>query len=115
MGVELLRGAEADLLESYVRFEDTSSGLGDRFYQTLDLALEGMRKHPEIAPIYRGAYPDWWLEKVGSDAPDMEDGDLQIIAQPGDSLGLNLYAGTFMREGDAENALPFPRQFPQGD
>jgi hypothetical protein len=65
MGVELLRGAEADLLESYVRFEDTSSGLGDRFYQTLDLALERMRKHPESAPIYRGAYRRLVLRPFG--------------------------------------------------
>ena len=68
-----------------------------------------------MGPIYRGAYPDWWLEKVGSDAPDVEDGDAKIIAQRGDFLGLNLYAGTFVRAGDAQSQIPWPRQFPQGD
>ena len=35
MQVELLRGAEADLLENYVRFEESREGLGDRFYRRL--------------------------------------------------------------------------------
>ncbi|MBW3635808.1 MAG: beta-glucosidase [Armatimonadetes bacterium] len=68
-----------------------------------------------LGPVFRGAYPDWWLKKVGNDAPEVQDGDMKIIAQKGDFLGLNLYAGTFLRAGDAQNAIPFPRQFPQGD
>ena len=56
MRVELLRGAEADLLENYVRLEEARSGLGDRFYHLLDFALERLRQFPEIAPIYAGVY-----------------------------------------------------------
>ena len=65
MRVELLRGAEADLLESYVRFEDSRSGLGDRFYRTLDFALERMRQHPEIGRVHRGAYRRLVLRPFG--------------------------------------------------
>lgn len=65
MRVELLRGAEADLLEAYVRFEQTSGGLGDRFYRTLDRALENVRRHPMIAPIYRDAYRRLVIRQFG--------------------------------------------------
>jgi plasmid stabilization system protein ParE len=65
MRVELLRGAEADLLEVYVRLEDGRPGLGERFYRTLDLALERLRQHPEIAPLYRGAYRRLVLQPLG--------------------------------------------------
>ena len=56
MQVELLRGAEADLLENYVRLEESREGLGDRFYRTIDYALERIRQFPEIAPVYQGSY-----------------------------------------------------------
>jgi len=56
MQVALLRGAEADLLENYVRLEELRPGLGDRFYGTIDYALERIRQFPEIAPIYHGRY-----------------------------------------------------------
>ncbi len=38
MRVELLRGAEADLLELYVRLEEVRSDLGERFYRLLSYA-----------------------------------------------------------------------------
>jgi plasmid stabilization system protein ParE len=56
MRVELLQGAEADLLEAYVRLEEQRTGLGERFYRTLDFALERMRQHPQMAPVYLGDY-----------------------------------------------------------
>ena len=65
MHVNLLRGAEADLLEAYVRFEQAGGGLGDRFYHTLDLALERVRQHPAIAPVYSGAYRRLVLRPFG--------------------------------------------------
>lgn len=68
---------------------------------------------PLMAPVYQGAYPDWFL--AAPDAPEIAAGDMEIIAQPGDFLGLNLYAGYFVRAGAPFQSLPFPRQFPQGD
>lgn len=56
MRIELLQGAEADLLEAYVRLEEQRSGLGERFYRTLDFALERLRQHPQMAPVYQGEY-----------------------------------------------------------
>ena len=68
---------------------------------------------PLMAPIFRGAYPDWLMESP--DAPDVQAGDMEIIAQPGDFLGLNLYAGYFVRADDGTRELPLPAQFPKGD
>lgn len=65
MRIELLRGAEADLLEAYVWLEEQRPGLGERFYRTLDFALERLRPHPEMAPVYRGAYRRLVLRPFG--------------------------------------------------
>ncbi len=68
---------------------------------------------PLMAPIFRGAYPDWFMDSP--DAPVVEDGDGEIIAQPNDFLGLNLYAGYFVSAQNPMQPLPFPAQFAQGD
>lgn len=46
MRIEFLQGAEADLLEVYVRLEEQREGRGERFYRTLDFALESLRQFP---------------------------------------------------------------------
>ena len=72
-----------------------------------------------MTPIYRGGYGDIFLEAAGADAPKVEAGDAEIIHAPGDFLGLNLYAGYFVRAGQggasAPEVLPFPGGFPRGD
>jgi beta-glucosidase len=71
-----------------------------------------------MAPIFRGEYSKEFLERVGDAAPQIEEGDLKLIAQPTDFLGLNLYAGYFVRAADNAEGyekVPFPEQFPQGD
>lgn len=68
---------------------------------------------PLMAPIFRGQYPDWFMELP--DAPVVEASDMETIAQPGDFLGLNLYSGYFVRAEKPMEQLPFPAQFPQGD
>ena len=47
MRVELLRGAEADLLESFIRLEELQLGLGDRFYRCRDRFLGAQLGYPE--------------------------------------------------------------------
>ena len=70
-----------------------------------------------MAPLFLGQYADAFLEAAGKDAPVIEPGDLETIAQPTDFLGLNLYAGDFIRAGTdgRPELLPFPSQFPHGD
>ena len=70
-----------------------------------------------LGPIFQGRYHDSFLEAAGADAPVVRVGDLEMISTPTDFLGLNLYAGDFVRarpDGSAE-LLPFPRQYPHGD
>lgn len=70
-----------------------------------------------LGPLFRGEYPDAFLAEAGADAPEVQPGDLERIAQPTDFLGLNPYAGDFVRAGrdGRPETLPFPRQFPKGD
>jgi beta-glucosidase len=70
-----------------------------------------------MAPLFRGQYPADFLERMGNDAPQVEQGDMELIAQPTDFFGLNLYAGSFVRAGKdgRPEAIPFPKQFPKGD
>jgi len=88
---------EADIAAARIRYEQTNCQL--------------------MGPLFWGTYPDAFLEEAGDDAPRIEDGDLELIGQPTDFLGLNIYAGEFVRAGiDGEpEVLLLPRQFPRGD
>jgi beta-glucosidase len=66
-----------------------------------------------MAPIFRGAYDEPFLRAAGHDAPSVMPGDMDLIAQPTDYLGLNVYAGDFVRAGP--EVLSFPSQYPRGD
>src|SRR5262249_34129876 len=52
-----------------------------------------------MGPLFRAEYPDSFLAEAGTDAPEVQPGDLDWIAQPTDFLGLNPYAGDFVRAG----------------
>lgn len=61
-----------------------------------------------LDPIYRGCYPEIEWDSLGNDVPDVEDGDLEIIAEPMDFIGINLYS-----PGDVVHAsrkLDFPEE-----
>jgi len=44
-----------------------------------------------LAPIFRGYYPERLFEWIGPHAPEIHDGDLEIIGQPLNFLGVNYY------------------------
>lgn len=69
-----------------------------------------------MGPLFLGRYPDSFLKEAGHDAPQIHSGDLELIASPTDYLGLNVYAGNFVRadsDGQPE-VLAFPNDYPQG-
>jgi beta-glucosidase len=69
-----------------------------------------------MGPIFLGHYPEAFLREARADAPRVEPGDMEQIALPTDFLGLNVYAGDFVRAGgdDRAEVLPFPRGYPAG-
>jgi beta-glucosidase len=69
-----------------------------------------------MGPIFLGEYSDEFLAEAGADAPEVKTGDMRLISQPTDFLGLNVYAGNFVRAGHdgRPEVLPFPRQYPTG-
>jgi beta-glucosidase len=52
-------------------------------------------------PVFLGRYPEDGLRLFGDEAPPIEPGDLELISQPVDFCGMNLYQGTPVRAGEA--------------
>jgi len=46
-----------------------------------------------IDPIFKGKYPAELMEWVGEMAPEIQQGDMVVISQPTDFLGINFYFG----------------------
>ena len=57
-------------------------------------------------PLFRGAYPADAIEHLGADAPTIEPGDMQVIRQPMDFLGVNLYTRNWI--STATPPIPAP-------
>jgi beta-glucosidase len=53
--------------------------------------LDGKMHRWFLDPIFRGSYPSDLLAQLGDFTPQIEDGDLEIIARPLDFLGANYY------------------------
>jgi len=68
-------------------------------------------------PLFRGRYADAFFDEEMDDAPVVADGDLELISSPMDFLGLNPYAGRFVRAGGdgAPDVLDFPTRYPCAD
>jgi beta-glucosidase len=52
-------------------------------------------------PVFLGHYPEDGWRLFGKDAPQVAEGDLEVIASPTDFLGLNIYQGATIRRGAA--------------
>jgi beta-glucosidase len=70
-----------------------------------------------LDPIYKGRYSDKYLKSCGRAQPKVESGDFELIGQPTDFLGLNIYAGLFVRRGkDGKPQLLLPSDsYPRTD
>ena len=69
-----------------------------------------------IYPALTGNYHPGLLEELGENAPVIGNGDLETIFQPIDSLGLNIYTGTYIRSADNEKGcdwMPTPKGYPR--
>lgn len=70
-----------------------------------------------MAPIFKGGYLPEWLERLGKSRPDVAAGDLTLIGQKTDFLGLNVYGGSFCRaaESGVPQTLPLPMGYPRAN
>ncbi|NLF29297.1 MAG: family 1 glycosylhydrolase, partial [Planctomycetes bacterium] len=59
---------------------------------------------PMLEPMARGSYPQAWLARIGSDAPEVADGDMAVISSPCDFIGLNVYRGIHVEAPGAARA-----------
>jgi beta-glucosidase len=69
-----------------------------------------------IVPALTGQYSPELLERLGKDAPTIEPGDLKLIHQPLDHLGLNIYTGVYVRAvatPPGYEVLPFSEAYPR--
>lgn len=68
-------------------------------FATTDRALWGNAWFAD--PIFLKHYPEDALKLFGSAAPKVNPGDMDIISQPIDFFGMNTYAGSAVRQGEA--------------
>jgi beta-glucosidase len=61
-----------------------------------------------LDPFFAGKYPEEGLSALGSDRPEIRDGDMEIIGQPLDFLGINVYGGRLVRAGADGQQEPVP-------
>ena len=64
-------------------------------------------------PLFRGAYPADAVEYLGADAPAIQPGDMAVIRQPLDFLGINLYTRHWI--STREPAIPAPAPYGVND
>jgi len=64
-------------------------------------------------PLFRGAYPADAVEYLGADAPVIQPGDMAVIRQPLDFLGINLYTRHWI--STREPAIPAPAPYGVND
>jgi beta-glucosidase len=68
-----------------------------------------------IVPVLTGQYSPELLEHLGANAPDIESGDLDMIHQPLDRLGANIYTGVYVRAAETPlgyELMSFPTGYP---
>ncbi|WP_225913891.1 GH1 family beta-glucosidase [Leptolyngbya ohadii] len=69
-----------------------------------------------LYPALTGAYHPEFLQQLGENAPEIRSGDLEIIHQPIDRLGFNIYSGVYVRSIDHDpgyEILPVPPTYPR--
>jgi beta-glucosidase len=70
-----------------------------------------------LEPLFTGRYGAAYRRITGRDGAKAAPGDLALISQPTDFLGLNLYTGIFVRagRGGRPERLAFPASYPVTD
>jgi beta-glucosidase len=85
--------------------------------EQVEAAHKAMREENAsfLGVILGGHYTDQYLKKLGADAPQFTQEDLEIISSPLDFVGTNVYQPTYVRAADNEagfEVVPFPESYP---
>ncbi|UXH78077.1 GH1 family beta-glucosidase [Roseateles amylovorans] len=59
-------------------------------------------------PVFRGQYPADIIEYLGADAPKIQPGDLALIQQPLDFLGVNFYTRSLLNGQNGQQSMVTP-------
>jgi beta-glucosidase len=70
-----------------------------------------------LDPILRGRYGSTYHRIAGKDVARIQRGDMTLIGQPTDFLGLNIYTANYVRRGrrGRPERLPLPPNYPAAD
>jgi beta-glucosidase len=74
---------------------------------------DGLLIRRYMDPLFRGCYPEDVLEHLGKNGPDVQAGDMEIIATPIDFLGINYYTRSVVTADEA--AQPRKQELPVTD
>lgn len=70
-----------------------------------------------ITALMEGRYLPEFLEEEGKDAPQFSEADMQLIGQPLDFVGLNMYAPDYIRADPSAKhgfvSVPLPKAYPR--
>ena len=67
-----------------------------------------------LGPLYRGHYPEDMTRLYGDAVPEIAPGDMELISQPTDMLGVNYYFRSLVAYDSAALPLQARRVFPTG-
>ena len=68
-----------------------------------------------LDPCFKGCYPEDVLKNWGEDGPPVREGDLELIGQELDFIGINIYGSGLVRAGanGEPEVVPYPNHHPQ--
>ncbi|MBD2325391.1 GH1 family beta-glucosidase [Alkalinema sp. FACHB-956] len=98
-------GVTVPIVETETHIRAAQRALPDNFY------TGGI-----LYPALTGNYHPEFLVGLGNNAPDIQPSDLEIIHQPIDFLGLNIYTGAYVRAADNAKGYEFvaiPKGYPK--
>jgi len=93
-----------------VRYPKTDGDLDAARHATGEVTVKDLWNNAWwMDPVLRGEYPESGLKVFGADVPDFNSGDFDIIQQPLDFLGINIYEGQPISTGAAGEPVFAPR------
>lgn len=101
-------GTQIGLAQSMQRARPATCGLRDRIAAFL---LDTVHDHMHTDPLLLGRYPRA-LALLRQDRSALRDGDLAVIAQPLDFLGVNFYNPQYVRAASLRAAVPIEEAEP---